>query len=109
VSSDDAYLRHIRDAIRAIEEYTREGHDQFFCDKRTQDAVIRNLEIIGEASKALSHELRERTQDLPWKRIAGMRDRLIHQYFGVDLELVWSAVERELPALRVRVEELLVR
>lgn len=58
-------LRHIRDAIRTIDEYTREGRDQFFRDKRTQDAVIRNLEIIGEASKALSLDLRERTQDLP--------------------------------------------
>jgi uncharacterized protein with HEPN domain len=109
VNGDDAYLRHIRDAIHAIDEYTREGREQFFRDKRTQDAVIRNLEIIGEASKALSQDLRDRTQDLPWRRIAGMRDRLIHQYFGVDLELVWSAVERELPALRGRVEELLAR
>jgi uncharacterized protein with HEPN domain len=109
VSGDDAYLRHIRDAIRAIEEYTRQGRDQFFSDKRTQDAVIRNFEIIGEPSKALSKDLRDRTEDLPWRRIAGMRDRLIHQYFGVDLELVWSAVERELPALGARVEELLAR
>jgi uncharacterized protein with HEPN domain len=109
VSGDDVVLRHIRDAIRAIDEYTCEGRDQFFRDKRTQDAVIRNLEIIGEASKALSLDLRERPQDLPWRRIAGMRDRLIHQYFGVDLELVWSAVEREPPALGARVEELLAR
>ncbi len=76
MSRDDAYLRHIRDAIRAIDEYTCEGRDHFFRDKRTQDAVIRNLEINGEASKALSQDLRERTQELPWKRIAGMRDRL---------------------------------
>jgi uncharacterized protein with HEPN domain len=109
VSGDDAYLHHIRDAIRAIDEYTREGRDQFFRDKRTQDAVIRNLEIVGEASKALSDDLRERTPSVPWRRIAGMRDRLIHRYFGVDLELVWSAVARELPALKARVEELLVR
>jgi len=109
MSGNEAYLRHMMDAIRAIDEYTREGREQFFRDKRTQDAVIRNLEIIGEASKSLSKDLREQTRDLPWRRIAGMRDRLIHQYFGVDLELVWSAVERELPPLRRRVEVLLAR
>lgn len=104
---DTAYLRHISDAIRAIDEYTRDGRDAFLRDRRTRDAVIRNLEIIGEASTGLSLDLRASTQEIPRRRIAGMRDRLIHQYFGVDLDLVWTAIERELPVLRARLDKLL--
>jgi uncharacterized protein with HEPN domain len=72
-----------------------------------QDATIRNLEIIGEAAKSLSEATRSRRADIPWRQIAGMRDKLIHQYFGVNLELVWSTVEIEIPRLKKAVEELL--
>ena len=72
-----------------------------------QDATIRNLEIIGEAAKNLSETTRSRRADIPWRQIAGMRDKLIHQYFGVNLELVWKTVEIEIPRLKKAVEELL--
>ena len=86
------YLGHIRDAIRDIEEYSVVGRDQFMTDRMRQDAVIRKLEIIGEAVKQLSDATRLRRPEIPWKQIAGMRDRLTPNYFSVDLALgaSWS-------------------
>jgi len=94
-----AYLAHIRDAIQVIREYTAEGKDAFFQDRKTQDAVIRNLEIIGEAVKSLPPDIKSRHGSVPWKNIAGMRDRLIHHYFGVNLKMVWGVVENRLDEL----------
>jgi uncharacterized protein with HEPN domain len=107
VKDDRVYLGHIRDAIHDIEEYTAGGRDAFMSDRMRQDAVIRKLEIVGEAVKHLSEETTKRRPDIPWKRIAGMRDRLTHDYFGVDLALVWTAVERDVPQLRSAVDGLL--
>jgi len=107
VTDDQTYLMHIRDALTRVFDYTRDGHEDFVADPRTQDAVLRKLEIIGEAVKHLSAALRADNDDIPWRQIAGMRDMLIHDYFGVDLELVWNVVERDLPALKLRVDELL--
>lgn len=73
-----------------------------------QDAIIRQLEIIGEATKRLSPSLRENTPEIPWRRICGLRDVLIHNYMGVDIEAVWSIVEVNIPPLKVTVEALLV-
>jgi uncharacterized protein with HEPN domain len=72
-----------------------------------QDAVVRNLEIVGEAAKRLSPKLRERAPGIPWREMAGMRDKLVHDYFGVDLDLVWDVVAAELPAARTRILLLL--
>jgi len=93
------YLAHIRDSIQVIREYTEEGQKAFLKDRKTQDAVIRNLEIIGEAVKNISTEIIEKYLDIPWKNIAGMRDRLIHHYFGVNIKLVWAVVENRLDEL----------
>lgn len=100
------YLLHAIDAIDAIVRYTMEGADEFFADAKTQDAVIRNIEIIGQAVKGLSDDTRSLDAAVPWRQIAGMRDKLIHEYFGVDLALVWDVVERELPVLRPQLEEI---
>lgn len=94
------YLLHAVDAIDAILDYTADGREAFFSDRKTQDAVIRNIEILGQAVKGLSEETRALEPEIPWRQIAGMRDKLIHEYFGVDLGLVWDVVERELPPLR---------
>ncbi len=87
--------------------YTAEGKESFFSDRKTQDAVVRNLEIIGEATKRVSITLKEAHPDIAWKPIAGMRDKLIHDYFGVNLQLVWDAVERDLPILKQKIDRLL--
>lgn len=107
MKDDRPYLLHIRDGLTRILEYTREGRDAFFLDSRTQDAVLRNLEIIGEAVKNLSIATRAARPDVPWKSIAGMRDLLIHHYFGVKLETVWDVIEKELPSLLESIDELL--
>jgi uncharacterized protein with HEPN domain len=104
---DRVYLEHILGAVRRIEEYTSSGREPFFQTPMIQDAVMRNLEIIGEAVKQLSPDLRARCSSVPWSRIAGMRDVLIHQYFGVDLGTVWNTVERRLSELKRAVASLL--
>jgi uncharacterized protein with HEPN domain len=106
--SDTAYLQHLLDAILKVESYLL-GVDQagFLGDARTQDAVVRQLEIIGEATKKLSPESRRRSPATPWQDIAGMRDKLIHDYFDVDLRRVWNTAKRDLPPLKATVVQLL--
>jgi uncharacterized protein with HEPN domain len=104
------YLKHIKLCVERILDYTRDGRDAFFADTRTQDAVIRNLEIIGQAARDLGvAKLAAAEPGLPWHNIAGLRNVLAHQYLGVDLNMVWTIIERELPRLRVSVEALLAR
>ncbi len=107
MTRDSVYLHHILDAIGKVERYTSVGHDTFLTESHWQDAVIRQLEIVGEATKRLGSEMREREGDVPWRRIAGLRDVLIHDYMGVDVEAVWRITETELPALRARIESIL--
>lgn len=101
------YLTEILEAIDRATRYCAGGRSAFFADHKTQDAVVRNIEIIGEASKQLSEATREARPDIPWAKIAGTRDRLIHGYYSVDLEIIWEVVEAELPRLRHAVATLL--
>ena len=102
------FLLHILECIEAIEEYTQDmNREAFMEDRKTQDAVLRKLEIIGEAVKNIPHGFREKYPEIPWKQIAGTRDVLIHEYFGVDLELVWEIVERDLPELKEKIRKIL--
>jgi uncharacterized protein with HEPN domain len=107
VKDDSVYLRHVKDAIADIEQYASVDRAVFVADRMRQDAVIRKLEIVGEAVKKLSDETKSRAPEIPWKQIAGMRDRLTHDYFGVDLALVWAVVEQDLPRLASAVGRLL--
>lgn len=107
MKDDAVFLGHIRDATERIEAFTSGGRDRFMADPMVQDAVIRNLEVIGEAVKGLSEDLRTTHPDVPWKQIAGMRDVLIHHYFGVKLDAVWQVVAEHLPQLRLRVQQLI--
>lgn len=100
MKSDRIYLLHIRDAVSRIEEYAKVGRETFMSEPIRQDATIRQLEIIGEASKKLSLELREAHSGIPWRRICGLRDVLIHDYMGVDLDAVWAIVEDGIPPLK---------
>jgi len=81
-------------------------YDDFVNDLKTQDAIIRNLEIIGEASKKLSPDIKEKHTNIPWKMIAGTRDRLIHGYFGVNIDVVWGIVTIDLPVLKREINKI---
>lgn len=106
--ADAVYLKHIRDAISRIEEYTKAvGYDDFVKNNLIQDGVIRQLEIIGEATKRLSNEFKNKYPHIAWKDIAGMRDKLIHDYLGVDLEAVWDTVKKDVPLLKKEVKKIL--
>ncbi len=109
MKDEQIYLGHIRQAIADIRTYAAAGERAFWADRMRQDAVIRKLEVIGEAVKHLSDETRYRQPTIPWKQIAGMRDHLTHAYFGVDLALVWRVVERDLDPLDTAVASLLDR
>ena len=107
MSKDLVYLCHIRDAIEKIETYAAVGESVFLTTPHWQDAVIRNLEIIGEATKRLSTDLKAENSEVPWREIAGLRDVLIHDYMGVDLHVVWNVVRQDLPKLKPTIVRLL--
>ena len=102
------FLLDIEDAIRRILEYTASSTwDEYLRDYKTQDAVVRNLEVIGEATKNLSEEFRNQHPDIPWRDMAGTRDRLTHHYFGINQEIVWQSVEHDLPGLKGQIEQVI--
>ncbi len=108
MNSDDVYLRHILDAIEKIERFTADGKAAFDADDKTQDAVIRNFEVIGEAVKNLSSSLKVMHAEIEWTKIAGMRDKLIHHYFGVKLDIVWDTVTNVLPDFSASITGILL-
>jgi uncharacterized protein with HEPN domain len=96
----DLLLEDIREAIAKIERYTA-GMDQaaFEADDKCVDAVVRNLEIIGEAARLLPQEVARQTPQIEWRKIAGLRNRIVHDYFGLDLQIIWQILRADLPAL----------
>lgn len=107
MSKDRLYLESIRDCLERIAEYTASGESSFMASRLIQDGVIRNLEVIGEATKNLGPELRAASPEIPWRQIAGMRDVLIHDYLKVNLARVWRTVVIDLPPLQEAVLRLL--
>ena len=101
------YLEDILEAIARIRRYTSGlSREAFAGDERTLDAVVRNLEVIGEAVKRLPADVRSHAPAVEWQKIAGLRDILIHQYFGIDIEILWDIVENKLPGLEAAVRSL---
>lgn len=102
------FLGHIIDSINAVGKYTKDiSREEFYSNRQIIDAVVRNMEIIGEAAKNLPKNLRVNTPHIPWKMMTGMRDNLIHEYFGVDKEEVWKTIKEDLPPLKKEIERLL--
>jgi uncharacterized protein with HEPN domain len=102
------YVKDISDSIRDAQEFVKGyGLEDFKGDKKTIYAVIRAIEVIGEAAKKIPNSIRSKYPDIPWKDIAGMRDKLIHEYFGVDLEVLWKTIQQDLPMLKVLISEVM--
>ena len=101
----------LEDIVDSIERFTayvdNMSYDEFMADLKTQDAVIRNIEIIGEAAKQLPYTFTVAHSDIPWRALAGTRDRLIHDYSGVNYDIVWAVIVSDLPSLRARKREIL--
>lgn len=104
---NDIYLGHVLESIKAIKKYTRGvTKSSFSSSEEKQDSVIRRLEIIGEAVRKLDKDLKKKYDKIEWAEIAGMRDILIHDYFGVDVNLVWNTVKKDIPKLEKYIKEI---
>lgn len=102
------FLQHVLDSINIIEEYLQGVDEEKFMHTRLlQDGVIRQIEIVGEAIRRVSKDMRRTYSEIPWQDVAGMRDKLIHDYFGVDLEKVWLTAQEDLPVLKKQITEIL--
>lgn len=105
LKDDSIYIEHILESINKIQRYVQDiSKEEFINNDLLQDAVIRNFEIIGEASKKISPDLKLSYSMIPWREIAGMRDKLIHDYFGVDIEMIWITINEDLPTLLLQIE-----
>jgi len=108
MKEDLIYLKHILHAIERIEEYTGNlKYEDFVINYLVQDGVIRQLEIIGEATKHLSGTITGTYSDIEWKDVAGMRDKLIHHYMGVDIEVLWDTAQQDVPILKEYIAEII--
>ena len=106
----EIFLKHILESIKLIESFSKNlNKSKFLKNKLRQNAIVRELEIIGEAVKNLPHNYTARHPNLEWSKIAGLRDKLIHHYFGVDLNTVWDVVKGDLPQLKKKIQEILAK
>jgi uncharacterized protein with HEPN domain len=102
------YFLHIRDAIKKILEYSSNVEEQDFLKNTIlQDALVRQIEIIGDASNKISLKTRNKYQNIPWTQIVGMRNRIIHEYFGVRLDIVWDTVKNNIPGLKDNIDKII--
>lgn len=105
---DEFFLNDILDCCHKIETYLADIDESTFVQNTMlQDAVVRNIEIIGEASKNLSEGLRSQNPDIPWREIARMRDKVVHHYFKVDLQIVWQTAKEDIPSIKASINEII--
>ena len=108
IKDDLAYIDHILDCIRKIKEFSSGlTFNEFKTNELVQDAIIRNIEIIGEASKKVSSNTKQTWYKIPWKEVSGMRDKLIHDYMGIDVKVVWQTIKEDIPSLEKLINEIL--
>lgn len=104
---DKIRLQHALDAIETIEGYISDADFQVFSENlMMQDACIRQLQVIGESCRNVSPELREKYPEVPWSQIVGLRIIVIHQYFGVDIRVIWEVIQRDIPVFKVQVKRI---
>lgn len=107
MKDDKLYLLHIKEAIEWIEEFTKAGETEFFEDRKTQDAVLRNLHTLSESTQRLSDELKESYPEVDRRTIAAFRNVVVHDYLGVDLDRIWDILEDDLPNLKLKIGNIL--
>ena len=107
MKDDRLYVIHIGECIERIERYTAGGKAEFLADTKTQDAVLRNLQTLGESARRVSAPLQESYPEIPWRQIAGFRNVLVHDYLGIHMERIWGIVQQWLPDLRTRIASIL--
>jgi len=104
----DLLLNYIRQSIDRVEQYIKNlSFDAFSDDQKSVDAVVRNLEIIGEAASRLPDEFKEKYSEIEWYKVVGLRHRIVHEYFGIDLEIIWQILNRDLPELRQKLTQIM--
>ena len=102
------YLDDILESLVLIEEFTADmDFEQFFADEKTKNAVVKRIEIIGEATKNIPKNIRDKYPNLPWKQMARMRDKLSHEYFGIRYDIVWKVVKKRLPEIKLHIKRIL--
>lgn len=102
------FIKDILDAIKDIEEFVgKMDFNKFYNDHKTRSAVVWKIETIGEATKNIPKTIRDKYNDLPWKEMAGIRDKIAHFYFGIDYEIVWQVVKQRLPEIEPKIEQIL--
>ena len=108
MNRDRIYIVHILECIARIEEYTQEGKSEFETDTRTQDAVVRNLQVLSESKLRISEPIRAKYPGVDWRGIAAVRNVAVHDYLGIDASQIWDIIQRNPPELKVQIEEILL-